>query len=285
MAALAPVACATVLDLGALDVVYADASAADAEMDGLAKDGAAPADGPGSGDTVDTGTADTAIARETSGDTDATGDEASGDTGVEPGDGGTDSGPAPDASFTLGGVVTGLAVGDMVSLINGINANWLPVAANAAFTFPDPFPSGTAYKVTVANNPVLPVAEQCTVTNGAGTLVANVMNVIVACTTTQAQYLIGGQVSGLTNGATVTLGGAATGTAGNTPLGLPPPGVVGNGDFTFSNPVPDGATYTAMITGQPFMQTCSFVGMTYMGTVMGANVMSIMVTCSGTGAE
>jgi hypothetical protein len=69
------------------------------------------------------------------------------------------------ASASLTGTVSGLAAGTSVTLSNG--SVQLPIAANGAFAFPGLLAAGTAYSVTVL---VQPAGEQCTVTNGQGTV-------------------------------------------------------------------------------------------------------------------
>src|SRR5271170_8159592 len=102
-------------------------------------------------------------------------------------------GAPPPATFTIGGMVSGLAGTGLVLQDNGGDS--LPVSANGPFTFATALPSGSAYSVTVSAQPSSPV-QTCAVTNGSGTVSANVTNVQVACTTTPA-FTIGGMVSGL----------------------------------------------------------------------------------------
>ncbi len=104
------------------------------------------------------------------------------------------------SDFTIGGTVSGLISGRSVTLLdNGVDA--LKVTANGKFTFTTALASGAAYKVTVS---VQPAGETCTVTGGSGTVgSANVTSVAVACKAND--YTIGGTVSGLISGGSVTL--------------------------------------------------------------------------------
>lgn len=75
------------------------------------------------------------------------------------------------ASATIMGTVTGLAQGRSVTLLNTRSGTTetLSVATNGAFAFPDIRPGGQSYNVTVSVQPSL---QNCTVTDGSGTVVA-----------------------------------------------------------------------------------------------------------------
>ncbi len=83
----------------------------------------------------------------------------------------------PPSTFTVGGTVSGLAPGASVVLQNN-GGNDLTVAADGAFTFDTGVTSGAAYAVTVLTHPT---GHTCTVTDGSGTISANVNNVTVTC--------------------------------------------------------------------------------------------------------
>lgn len=82
-------------------------------------------------------------------------------------------------TFTVGGTVSGLT-GNVVLQNNG--GDDLTRTTNGAFTFATALASGAPYNVTVR---LQPAGQVCTVTNGTGTVAANVSNVQVACATTQ----------------------------------------------------------------------------------------------------
>jgi N-acetylneuraminic acid mutarotase len=86
----------------------------------------------------------------------------------------------PAASFTVGGTVSGLTgPGLILQNAAGINDDdLLPINANGAFTFANPIASAGAYNVTVLTQPA---NRNCTITNGSGSLTANVTNVSVIC--------------------------------------------------------------------------------------------------------
>ena len=84
--------------------------------------------------------------------------------------GGGDSGVPPSpATYTVGGTVSGLGVGQSVILQNN-GGNDQTVSADGAFTFATKVTSGSAYAVTAT----APQGEACSVTNGSGTATADV---------------------------------------------------------------------------------------------------------------
>ena len=83
---------------------------------------------------------------------------------------------AAGLSYSIGGTVSGLS-GTVVLQDNG--GDTLSVSSNGAFSFATPMPSGSAYSVTVANNPT---GQTCTIANGSGTVgTGNVTTVAVTC--------------------------------------------------------------------------------------------------------
>jgi alpha-tubulin suppressor-like RCC1 family protein len=168
---------------------FSEASGGDAAPDGTVDSGAADSQAPppdatdaadgAPADARTDGPRDDADATADAGDADATGNMGDADAGGDgAGDGAAmdatladsaslDTGAGLDAldgSFILGGTVTGLAANDTVVL----EANGIIVQVNGSasgpvsFSFPA-LPSGTAYSVTVASQP-MPTPELCTVT-------------------------------------------------------------------------------------------------------------------------
>ncbi len=186
------------------------------------------------------------------------------------GGGGGDSGGGnnPAQTYTVGGSVSGLS-GTVVLQNNG--GNNLSVTANGAFTFSTALANASAYAVTVLTQPT---GQTCTVGNGSGTLNgANVTNVTVTCANNQAQtFTIGGTASGLASGASVVL----QNNAGNDLS------VTANGAFTFTTALANSAAYAVTVLTQPTSpgpgQSCT-VG-NGSGTVNGANVTNVTVTCA-----
>jgi len=86
----------------------------------------------------------------------------------------------PTVTYTIGGTVISLAGtgGGLQLQDNGTDS--LLVNANGTFSFPTALASGSTYNVTVSVQPSAP-AQNCEVTNGAGTATANVTSVEVDC--------------------------------------------------------------------------------------------------------
>lgn len=86
--------------------------------------------------------------------------------------------PAPvPATYTVSGTVSGLT-NPAVLQISG--AADVAVSANGFVTLLTGVASGTSYTVTVRTQPSNP-RQECTVTNGAGTVTANVSNIAIQC--------------------------------------------------------------------------------------------------------
>jgi uncharacterized repeat protein (TIGR03803 family) len=101
--------------------------------------------------------------------------------------------------------------------------------------------------------------------------VAMLLCVLAACNQPSSppqNYSVGGTVSGLTqDGLTLALGDRILTIGG------------GASSFTFVAQVPGGASYTVTIAAQPTGETCTVANAT--GTIDGANVANVVVTCSG----
>lgn len=83
-------------------------------------------------------------------------------------------------SFYVGGTVSNLANGESLVLKNN-GTNDTPITTNGPFTFSQAVANGATYNVTVSKKPV---SQNCTVTNGSGTIAgAPVTNVQINCTT------------------------------------------------------------------------------------------------------
>jgi 6-phosphogluconolactonase (cycloisomerase 2 family) len=175
--------------------------------------------------------------------------------------------PPPATTYTIGGSLSGLT-GNGLVLQNNAGDN-LNVAAKAtSFTFPTAIANGAAYAVTVLTQPSNP-AQTCTVSSGSGTVPgANVTMVAIACTVNV--YTVGGGISGLTGSGLVlqdnagdNLNVAAKATS-----------------FTFPTAIASGGSYAVTVLTQPSnpAQTCTVSNGS--GTVTGANVTKVAITCS-----
>ena len=163
----------------------------------------------------------------------------------------------------IGGAVSGLGAGLSLTLQDN-NAQKLTVTRNGAFHFVTDLARRDAYNVTVA---LQPTGQTCSVANGSGTVDnrgASVNTVAVTCATSSS---VGGTVSGLAAGTSVSLGNAGI----LLPLAV-------NGAFAFSGILQAGSIYDVTVVTQPAGQLCSVLNPT--GTVA-ANVMaSVTVTCN-----
>jgi hypothetical protein len=146
--------------------------------------------------------------------------------------------------------------------ING--ADTQTIAANATnFAF-SALPDGTAWAVSVAQQPDTPT-QTCNVTNSGGTLTgANVNNVNVSCTTNA--YTVGGSIVGW-NGSNLVLQ-----LNGGSDLFL------NSNPFTFLTPIYSGDTYIVSVSQQPSGQACSVSNAS--GTVTNANIGNVVVNCA-----
>ena len=170
----------------------------------------------------------------------------------------------PPGTLTVGGTVSGLTGTGLVLRNNG--GGDLSVSANGSFTFATAQESGTTYSVTVLTQPS---GQICTANSNSGTVSsADVTSVTVTCSDIAHTYTIGGSISGLTasglvlqnnGGNNLSVSGGAT-------------------SFTFSTPVADNAGYSVTILTQPTGQNCTLSAPS--GTVSGANVTSVAVTCT-----
>jgi hypothetical protein len=164
--------------------------------------------------------------------------------------------------YTLGGSIGGLNANGLV-LSNGTDT--VSVQANAtSFTFGKKVAYTSAYAVAVQTQPS---GENCTVSNGAGTMpAANVSNVAVTCAGL-ASYTVGGTVSGLTQSGLVLANGTDTLTVGANAT-----------TFMMPTPVVAGSLYAVTVQTQPTGEVCSVINGT--NTMPATNVTNVQVSCS-----
>lgn len=166
-------------------------------------------------------------------------------------------------SYSVAGVVSGLAAGQRVTLQNN-GADAQTISANGSFAFATPVAANGSYAITVTSNPA---GQVCTVSNGSGSgVTANVNNVAVTCSTDT--YTISGTVSGLAANEQVTL-------LNN---GAEPQIVTANGAFSFAVPVVFNSSYAVTVGTQPTGQACTVSNATGAGVV--ANIGNVAVQCS-----
>jgi uncharacterized repeat protein (TIGR03803 family) len=166
-----------------------------------------------------------------------------------------------DQAYTVGGSVTGLITSGLV-LANGTDT--LTVAPNASsFTMPTAVASTSPYAVVVQTQPT---NGTCTIVNGSGTMGSDpVTNIMVTCART---YTIGGTISGLGSASGLVL---ANGSDTLT--------VLANAtSFSMPTGVANGSTYNVTVQAHPIAMSCTVTNGA--GTVSGANVTNVTVTCT-----
>jgi len=167
-------------------------------------------------------------------------------------------------SVTVGGSVLGLGTGVQVTLKNN-GGDALILSANGPFTFATPLAANLPYAVTVATQPV---GQTCTIANPTGTTgTVNVNNIAVICSTTT--FTIGGTVSGLPAGTSVTL-------LNNAANALT---VTSNGSFFFLTPVAHNGSYAVTVGTQPNGGNCTVSN--GLGTAS-TFVTNVTISCSPT---
>lgn len=169
-------------------------------------------------------------------------------------------------TYSIGGNISGLANGNTVNIANS-NGDVLINQTNGVFTFPNQLNDGSAYNVTVTLQPTNP-DQTCNVTHASGNLSGeNTTNIEINCLTNF--YSIGGTVSGLTTGNSVSL---QNNFADNKVI-------TDNGLYTFASLVENGSSYNITVLSPPNnpRQLCSISNAA--STVNNANLMNIDVNC------
>ena len=178
------------------------------------------------------------------------------------GGGGSDS---DEGKFSVGGTLSGLATGATIvlRLNNGLD---LVLGANGNFGFSTKVEQGGSYAVTVQTQPAGPI-QVCTVTNGTGTIAADVTNVAVSCITNK--YKVKGTLAGLAGGSVVLQNNAGDDLT-----------LSANGTFEFPTAVDSGGAYKVTVLTQPVgpPQTC--VVTLGLGFVTTADVTTVAVNCT-----
>jgi 6-phosphogluconolactonase (cycloisomerase 2 family) len=143
-------------------------------------------------------------------------------------------------------------------------SNNLPVSANGTVAFSTKLSSGDGYSVTVATQPV---GQSCTVTSANGTVSS--YNILLAVSCAINSFAVGGTVTGLIAGTSLSLQDAAGSTAT----------ITANGAYSFTTPIPSGSTYTVSVDNQPAGGSCTVSNPS--GTIADSKVTNVNVSCSG----
>lgn len=166
------------------------------------------------------------------------------------------------SSGTVGGTVTGMNSGQSVTLQNN-GGDDLTVAGNTPFTFATSLVELTKFTVTVLTQPA---RQTCVVTRGVG-VIPNDGSTANKVTVTCSADTLGGVVTGLAPGASMTLDSGAGVQAT----------VTQNGVFTFPGLLAAGTAYSVTVVTQPAAQTCT-VG-TPTGTAVAGAQNLVAVNC------
>jgi 6-phosphogluconolactonase (cycloisomerase 2 family) len=164
--------------------------------------------------------------------------------------------------YKVGGTVSSLTGSGLVLDDNG--GDNLSVSSNGAFSFATALASGATYKVTVLTQPADPV-QNCTVTNGSGTVSGTVTGVSIACTTS---YEVGGTVSGLAGTGLVLRNNGVNDLT-----------VSSNGSFSFATALASGTAYNVTVLTQPANPSQNCAVANGIGTVSGS-VTDVAIKCT-----
>lgn len=167
--------------------------------------------------------------------------------------------------FPVSGTITGLTAGGL-TLLNNLADSVSPLSGATTFAFATQIVSGNPYSVTVS---VQPAGLTCSVTNASGTVVTAVTNVAVSCVAPCTACTVGGTLTGLQAGQSITFQNGAD--------SFTKTDVAGNGAFTFPTGLASGTAYSVSITTSPTNQPCS---VTYgAGTVTNTSISNVNVFC------
>ncbi len=164
--------------------------------------------------------------------------------------------------YQLGVSVAGLVLNANLSLTNGSDTLQ---ASNGNIAFATAVAYGASYSVTFTS----PTGQTCSVGSGlaiSGTMPAHNANVVLTCAANT--YSINANVSGLVNGAQVSL------SSGNdTPT-------TGNGNMSFATAIAYGSAYSVSLASPPG-ETCQFAGGgTHSSGTMGVGALALAVNCT-----
>ena len=175
----------------------------------------------------------------------------------------------PEPTYRIGGTVSGLAGGSVVLQNNG--GGDLAVGTDGAFAFTRTERDGTAYAVTVLNQPESPW-QTCTVTAGSGTVSgSNVDDIAVDCVTNR--YRLAVTVTGLGRGTLILQN------AGSDDLTIRKIGA-----HEFAVPVESGSAYSVEVIQNPTDPDQSCIVTDGKGVVADVDISNVTVACAALAA-
>jgi hypothetical protein len=172
-------------------------------------------------------------------------------------------------SYTVGGIVQGLAGSGLVLQING--GDNLSITQNGSFMFSAPLLSGTQYQIVVLTQPSS-LSQTCGGPDAQGFITSgNVTSIQITCTTNS--YFLGGAVNGLAGSGLVLQDNGGNNLGPFTKEG-------GAFEFVFPNPILSGSSFDVTVLTQPINppQFCGVVNGG--GTITNAAVSNVQVDCS-----
>jgi hypothetical protein len=169
-------------------------------------------------------------------------------------------------SYTVSGNISGL-LGSGLVLQNNLGDD-INISANGSFTFSQSIADTSNFNVSVLSNPTSP-SQICSASNNTGTVNgANVNSITIVCSTNS--YTIGGMITGLSgSGLILRNNGGDDLSVSN-----------GSSNFTFSQSIADGQTFNVTTFSQPTTLSQNCTVSSGSGTVNGANINSISISCS-----
>jgi alpha-tubulin suppressor-like RCC1 family protein len=168
-------------------------------------------------------------------------------------------------TYSIGGMLSGLLSGTSVVLQNN-GVDDLVLTTNGFFVFETKLADETDYQVSIRTQPE---GQICSLSHSTGKILkGDVTDISVACAATDNSYTLGGIVAGLEGKGLVLQNNGGDDLE-----------ISDNGEFTFNTSLADGADYNVSVVAQPVApdQVCSVTNGT--GTVTGAKVTNIAVSC------
>lgn len=185
------------------------------------------------------------------------------------GGGGSGTAGGTPATRSVGGAVVGLVGTGRALLLADGAGHTVVVGQDGTFTFPVRLAEGSAYAVTVVNQPTGP-AQTCAVAGGTGVVgAADVQSVGVTCAPPAARTVSVSVGNLVGSGLRLSLTGAGA-------LTVAPPG----GTVSWATPLAYGASYQVSIDAMPAApaQVCRFADASYAGVIGEADV-TVTVAC------
>ena len=164
-----------------------------------------------------------------------------------------------ESLFTVGGTVSGISTGSTLTLQNN-GEDDIKIDADGTFTFNTSLPEGSAYLVDIKPKPD---NLSCELDNATGLISSVVNDINVTCV---SLFMIGGTVSGISTGSTLTLQNN----------GEDDIEIDADGTFRFNTSLPEGGTYSVSIKSKPDNLSCELDNAT---GLISSVVNDINVTC------